>query len=152
MRDVVTAAANTSKQIKLIQRANREHSTVAENLLDAGWPTSGAISERNAARGRAKRGQRRARNQTCLGAASTAPDACAARAASARVQRARGRAACNGALIHPLHDSLGRHRHPHDRPRRSSCSRWDDWLAAATVDHARITPRGRPLARAGPHV
>jgi hypothetical protein len=34
MKDVVTATANTAKQIKLIQRANREHSTVSHSIVE----------------------------------------------------------------------------------------------------------------------
>jgi methyl-accepting chemotaxis protein len=33
MRDITTATANTTKQIKLITHANREHAQVSETLL-----------------------------------------------------------------------------------------------------------------------
>src|SRR5688500_20358673 len=47
MRDVVSAATNTSKQIKLIHRSNREHTTVAGNLLEQMFDVR-RVAERNA--------------------------------------------------------------------------------------------------------
>jgi methyl-accepting chemotaxis protein len=87
MRDVVAAATNTSKQIKLIHRANREHSTVAGGLLQQVADVR-RIAERNAAGMTRTRGsldeleaQARALGAAVAGVAvSGAPGARAARA------------------------------------------------------------------------
>jgi methyl-accepting chemotaxis protein len=47
MKDVVAAVSNTSKQIKLIHRANREHTTVAGGLLEQVADVR-RVAERNA--------------------------------------------------------------------------------------------------------
>jgi methyl-accepting chemotaxis protein len=86
MRDVATAAGNTSKQIKSIQRANKEHSSVSESLLTQ-LADVRRISERNAA------GVHEARGSAAdlLGQAATLRSTVAGRRTPKRRARANGR-------------------------------------------------------------